>query len=92
MEPTSPKAADLRRDARYALHCAVEDDSAGQGEFYVTGSAEKVTGEGRRAEGFEAARAAGYKPEARHVLFEFKLTRILATTYQGGRKRGRWSV
>jgi len=28
MEPTSPKAADLRRDARYALHCGVEDEAA----------------------------------------------------------------
>lgn len=25
MEPTSPKGQDLRRDGRYALHCAVED-------------------------------------------------------------------
>jgi hypothetical protein len=30
MEPTSPKVADLRRDARYALHCSVEDNEGGR--------------------------------------------------------------
>ena len=92
MEPTSPKAANLRRDPRYALHCAVEDDSGGQGEFYVTGLAEEVPDEGRRAEAFGFARAAGYKPETRHVLFELKLSNVLCTTYEGGRKRERWSA
>ena len=43
MEPTSLKAADLRRDARCALHCAVEDNEGGEGEFYVTGRAEEIT-------------------------------------------------
>src|SRR6187397_2837139 len=37
MEPTSPKGSDLRRDPRYTLHCAVEDSSGGEGEFYVRG-------------------------------------------------------
>ncbi len=31
MEPTSPKGDDLRRDDRYALHCAVEDSGGGGG-------------------------------------------------------------
>src|SRR5829696_9468950 len=39
MEPTSPKGKDLQRDARYTLHCSVEDSSGGQGEFYVRGQA-----------------------------------------------------
>ena len=43
MEPTSLKLADLRRDGRYALHCAVEDNEGGEGEFYVTGRAEEIT-------------------------------------------------
>src|SRR6187549_1275703 len=38
MEPTSPKGKDLLRDPRYSLHCAVEDSSGGEGEFYVRGS------------------------------------------------------
>ena len=48
MEPTSLKAADLRRDARYALHCAVEDNEGGEGEFYLTGRAEEITDAQRR--------------------------------------------
>src|SRR5258708_30484645 len=39
MEPTSPKRQDLLRDARYTLHCSVEDSSGGGGEFYVRGRA-----------------------------------------------------
>jgi hypothetical protein len=39
MYPTSPKAHDLQRDGRYALHCAVEDREGGEGEFYVRGKA-----------------------------------------------------
>src|SRR5215213_4222142 len=37
MEPTSPKGKDLKRDARYSLHCSVENSSGGEGEFYVRG-------------------------------------------------------
>src|SRR5207248_3529207 len=39
MEPTSPKGHDLRRDGRYALHCAVSDSSGESGEFFVSGQA-----------------------------------------------------
>lgn len=39
MEPTSPKGKDLQRDARFTLHCAVENSEGGGGEFYVTGRA-----------------------------------------------------
>ena len=38
MEPTSPKGKDLQRNARYTLHCSVEDSSGGGGEFYVRGT------------------------------------------------------
>src|SRR5262250_3268758 len=33
MEPASLKGGDLRRDPRYALHCGVEDNDGGEGEF-----------------------------------------------------------
>jgi hypothetical protein len=39
MESTSPKGKDLQRDARYTLHCAVEDANGGEGKFYVSGRA-----------------------------------------------------
>ena len=30
---------DLQRDGRYALHCRVEDQEGGEGEFFVRGQA-----------------------------------------------------
>jgi pyridoxamine 5'-phosphate oxidase-like protein len=90
MEPTSFKVADLRRDARYALHCAVEDNEGGEGEFYVTGRAEEITDALRRAAAVGWAEAVGYDPVDRHVFFEFKLGYVLATTYDNGPKRQRW--
>ena len=90
MEPTSPKVADLRRDARYALHCGVEDNEGGEGEFSVTGRAEEITDPHRRTAALGWAEAAGYKPAERHVFFEFKLGQVLSTTYDNGRKRERW--
>lgn len=92
MEPTSPKAADLRRDPRCALHGGVEDDSGGGGEFYVTGQAQEVADPERRRAAFARAREAGYKAVDRHVLFEIKLETVLATTYEQGRRRERWSA
>ena len=92
MEPTSPKAADLRRDPRYALHCSVEDDSGGAGEFYVTGLAKEVVDELGRSEAYGFARTAGYKPEKRHLVFELKLGLVLSTTYENGPRRERWSA
>jgi hypothetical protein len=90
MEPASPKVADLRRDGRYALHCAVEDNEGGGGEFYVTGRAQEIAEAKRRAAAVGWAEAAGYEPLERHVFFEFKLAQVLATTYDKGRKRQRW--
>lgn len=90
MEPTSLKVADLKRDARYALHCGVEDNEGGGGEFYITGRAEEVTDLERRAAAVGWAAAAGYKALERHVFFELKLGHVLATTYDNGPKRERW--
>jgi hypothetical protein len=56
MEPTSPKALDLRREARYAMRCGVEDDSGGQGEFFVNGRAVEVDDARTRGEAFEETR------------------------------------
>ncbi len=90
MEPTSPKAADLRRDARYALHCGVEDDSGGGGEFAVTGRAAEIIDDAGRREAFEAARQAGYRPADRHTVFALGVGRVMATTYANGRRRLHW--
>jgi hypothetical protein len=90
MEPTSLKVADLRRDARYALHCAVEDNEGGGGEFYVTGQATEITDAERRSAAVGWAKTVGYEALERHVFFEFKLGYALATTYDNGPKRERW--
>ena len=42
MEPTSPKGHDLQRDGRYAIHCAVSDNSGASGEFNITGHAHLI--------------------------------------------------
>src|SRR5512139_3782747 len=66
MEPTSPKGKDLQRDARYTLHCAVEDSSGGEGEFYVRGRAILTDDPFMRA---QAVKASTYAPEDRYILF-----------------------
>ena len=93
MEPTSPKGDDLRRNARYAMHSAVEDNSGGQGEFSIRGRAVETTDTESRKEAFGQARNMGYSPQERHVLFELRIAEALATVYEGGRpKRTRWKV
>ena len=93
MEPTSPKVHDLRRDARYAMHCGVEDNTGGQGEFCVRGQAAEVGETRTREEAFEQARLKGYNPKERYVLFELKLEEAMGTVYEEGQpKRTRWKA
>jgi hypothetical protein len=66
MEPTSPKGRDIERDGRYSLHCGVEDDSGGEGEFYVRGRARRSDDPAARR---EAVGASGYTPKDRYILF-----------------------
>lgn len=66
MEPTSPKGKDLQRDARYALHCSVEDSGGGGGEFYVRGRGTLTDDPVMRE---QAVRAAAYAPQNRYILF-----------------------
>ena len=93
MEPTSPKVLDLRRDARYAMHCGVEDDSGGGGEFFVRGRAVEVDDTNARGEVFEQARLMGYRPQERHVLFELRIEEAMATLYEKGHaNRSKWKA
>ena len=66
MEPTSPKGKDLQRDARYTLHCGVEDMEGGGGEFYVSGRARRSDDPLTRE---QAVLAAPYAPQERYILF-----------------------
>jgi hypothetical protein len=71
MYPTSPKAHDIRRSARYALHGPAEDTEGGGGEVLITGMAI-----GR--EPTQADKAKGY------IIFELLVGEVLATTYDAG--------
>jgi len=91
MEPTSPKVHDLRRDARYTMHCAVEDSSGGQGEFLISGKAIEVNNEKTRKVAFDHARRIGYNPQERYILFELKIEEAMSTMYEGTEvKRDKW--
>jgi Pyridoxamine 5'-phosphate oxidase len=78
MEPTSPKGFDLKRDSRYAIHCAVSDNSGESGEFYISGQAHLVEDADTRA---QAVRVCSYKPADRYILFEFEVEVASSTTY-----------
>jgi hypothetical protein len=93
MEPTSPKGHDLRRDARYVLHCGVEDNSGGRGEFFIRGRAVEVNDRKKREEAFEQARVTGYNPQERYILYELRIEEASATVYEEGQaKKSRWKT
>lgn len=68
MYPTSPKGGDLRRNARYALHAAVENTTGGGGEALIVGTAVE-------SESTDADREKGY------IIFELLIAEVLATSY-----------
>ena len=93
MEPTSPKRHDLHRDPRYSMHAAVEDNTGGEGEFLVRGRAAEIDDAKMRALAFQQARAIGYNPQDRYVLFELRVSEAIATVYRDGEpKRTRWKA
>jgi hypothetical protein len=78
MEPTSPKGHDLQRDGRYAIHCAVSDNSGASGEFIITGRAHLIDSAELRA---LATSLASYAPADRYILFEFDIESAASTIY-----------
>jgi hypothetical protein len=82
MEPTSPKGKDLQRDARYTLHCSVEDSNGGEGEFYVRGRAILIDDPLVRA---QAVQASPYVPQDRYILFMFTIEFAFMNTYVQGK-------
>jgi pyridoxine/pyridoxamine 5'-phosphate oxidase len=89
MEPTSPKGHDLRRGSRYALHCSVEGDDGGGGEFRVRGTAREIHDPAVRE---QATAHAPYAPYDAYVLFELLVDDAFSTTYDadGSPVRHRW--
>lgn len=78
MEPTSPKGNDLRTRATFALHNGVADNQGSGGEFWITGRAVTV---GDPHTWSLVARAAGYTPADRYVLFELRLSQARCHGY-----------
>jgi Pyridoxamine 5'-phosphate oxidase len=78
--PTSPKAHDLQRGGAYALHCAVEDNSGGAGEFYVRGKAQQISDPAD----WERVRP-GHADEfnVKYILFEFSVEQAFSMIYIG---------
>jgi hypothetical protein len=81
MEPTSPKGKDLLRDDRYSLHCAVENSSGGEGEFYVRGHATLTDNPHIRE---QAIQSASYSPQDRYILFVLTVEFAFRNSYVDG--------
>jgi hypothetical protein len=90
MEPTSPKGKDLQRDARYTLHCSVEDSGGGGGEFYVRGRATVTHDPQMRA---KAVQASSYVPQDRYILFLLTVEFAFMNNYvDGSPNPQRWQL
>ena len=90
MEPTSPKRNDLLRDARYTLHCSVEDSSGGGGEFYVRGRGTLIDDRVLRE---HAVRASSYVPKDYYILFIFTIEFAFMNRYIDGQSNSqRWQA
>ncbi len=91
MYPTSPKGHDLERGSWYALHCSVEGNDGGAGEFSARGVGHRVMDPAA----WELARP-GHADEfnTRFVLYELEVRQALSTTYGdgGAETRTRWSA
>ncbi len=89
MEPTSPKGHDLRRDGRYAVHCAVTDTSGDSGEFIVSGRARFIDDPDLWK---LAVQLASYSPANRYILFELDIESASSTVYPDGKAvRQQWN-
>jgi hypothetical protein len=86
MEPTSPKRLDLLRDPRYTLHCSVEDQNGGNGEFYVRGRAALTDDPNVRA---EAIKVSSYVPRDQYILFVLSVDYAFMNQYIDGKSNVR---
>jgi hypothetical protein len=78
MEPTSPKAGDLRERWWFALHNGVPDGAGTGGEASVSGTGLPVDDLALRA---AVAAAASYDPADRYVLFELRPSEVRCNGY-----------
>jgi hypothetical protein len=78
MEPTSPKARDLRERGWYALHNGVPDTFGTGGEFFVSGQTTLIDDPELRT---LATELASYQPEDRYILFELAIAEARCNGY-----------
>ena len=91
MYPTSPKAADLDRDPRFALHSMMDNDDGIGGEFAVNGRAARVGSPQEIARAYAAI--GGPWKDRTFVLFELGIDEAMATEYEGDDPvRRRWKA
>lgn len=89
-DPDSLKVGDLLAQGKYCLHCAMSNNSGSSGEFQLTGVAEQIIDPVVRE---QAEAVSNFRPAARYVLFELKVSEALGTTYHGGLpERQRWQA
>lgn len=81
MYPSSPKAADLNRDPRFALHSMMDNDDGIGGEFSVNGDAARVNSHQEIARAYAAI--GGPWKDRTFVLFELGIDEAMATEYEG---------
>lgn len=87
-EPDSSKVRDFSRNPGFHLHCAMSDSSGSSGEFQMSGTAVEARDAGFRD---EAEANCPFRPSSRSILYELKLSEVVATSYRGGRPdRRRW--
>ncbi len=86
MDPASPKAKDLHRNGRYALHSQVLDTSGTGGEFAVSGRARLVNDLL-----LLKILTQGLPDPDRYIVFELQVSNAISTVYEEGRAvRRRW--
>lgn len=89
MYDTSPKAADLERDPRFAMHSMMDNDDGIGGEFALTGRAARVHDQVVITTALASVMDLG--DDRTYVLFEFHVEDVVATQYDGERTdRRRW--
>ena len=81
----SPKAADLRRDGRFALHAFLPDKV--DDEFFIRGRAEPFEPSDELKNAIVAAAAPAKIGAPTEELFQLHIDRVLLATYE---YRGQW--